>query len=457
MLQHFQTLKNNFPPVHLAAASICGLILGITLLLLPSENVSATRELRDHKSAPERTSNSLALQFSNAHTQENTPASLIAHEQGSSTDQTPDNWVIYSVQKDDNLTSLFRRAGLSAQDVHYVSQATSKGKELSRLYPGEKLAFQVANGRLKKIKYQVNALKTIVIESLNPGAPHQYQVRTIERTPETRERFTEVSIHNSLFSDAASAGLSDNMIMRFASIFSWDIDFSQDIHNGDSVRIIYNEQFLDGKKIRDGNIVAAQFISQGKTYTAVRYTDSDGRTRYYTPEGHSMRKAFLRMPVDFARISSRFKLSRKHPVLNKIRAHKGVDYAAKTGTPIKASGDGKVIWLGTKGGYGRTIIIEHGGKIQTLYAHMSKYNTQLKKGSRVKQGQTIGYIGSSGLATGPHLHYEFRVDGTHKNPMTVKFPQAEPVASKERLAFRQIANQMMAQLETYSVRYASAQ
>jgi len=457
MLHHLRLLKDRFPPVHLAAASICGLIIGITLLLFPSEDVSATRELRN---TDMRTTNPLKLDLPS-----NSLSTAISNpipDQLTNTQQnllTKDNqeWVTYSVQKNDNLTSLFERAGLNAQDVHYVSQATATGKELSRLYPGEQLAFQIINGQLRKIRYQVNALKTIIIESLNASTPNQYLVKTLERTPETRERYAEATIHNSLFVDAASAGLSDNMIMRFAAIFGWDIDFSQDIHEGDNFRVIYNEQFLDGKKIRDGNIVAAQFSSQGQIYTAIRYTDTDGRTRYYTPEGHSMRKAFLRMPVDFARISSSFNLSRKHPVLNKIRAHKGVDYAAKTGTPIKASGDGKVIWLGTKGGYGRTIMIEHGGKIQTLYAHMSKYNPKLKSGSRVKQGQTIGYIGSSGLATGPHLHYEFRVNGTHKNPMTVKLPLAEPVASKERIDFRQVANQMMAQLETYSTRYASIQ
>ncbi len=478
-------IKGKFPTVHLAAASICGAVLGVTLLLLPSEEVSATRAAQDSSTLQHESTDITLNRIRNTinlplETSSDTPGSsdstkdIIEQNQSVTTeeptapasdiadiakteDNTPaeetDNWISYTVQKNDNLTSLFKRAGLSATDVYNVSNATKEDNELARLYPGEKLSFSIEGGALKKVKYKMNALKTLYIES----NPEGYTTRIDERTPITKQRFAEGVINNSLFVDANNAGVSSNLIMRFAGLFGWDIDFSQDIQPGDSFKIIYNEQYLDGKKISDGNIIAAQFTNQGETFTAIRYTDSDNNTSYYTPDGHSMRKAFLRMPVDFARISSGFTTARKHPVLNKIRAHKGVDYAASTGTPIKASGDGKVIWLGTKNGFGRTIVLQHGNNITTLYAHMSKYNSKLKQGSRVKQGQVIGYIGQSGLATGPHLHYEFQVNGAHKNPMTVKFPQAEPVAPKERLAFAATAKQIVAMLDNHgSTQYAQA-
>ncbi|MGY8871336.1 MAG: peptidoglycan DD-metalloendopeptidase family protein [Pseudomonadales bacterium] len=475
MPNFLQQIKGRFPTVHLAAISICGVILSITLLLLPSEEVSATKnnlpttqisENSTHLDSVDQTAQrirkSLVLDLASPTSslpESQRDAATFTPTQETKTDvattivQPTENWISYTVQKNDNLTSLFKRAGLNARDVYNISQATKQNNELSRLYPGESLAFLIEEASLKKLKYEISPLKTLLVELID----NKFAVNTIERTPVTKERYIEGVIEGSLFVDAERAGLSNNMIMQFASIYGWDIDFSQDIRKGDSFRIIYNEQFLDGKKISDGHIVAAQFINNGENLTAIRYTDSQGSSSYYTPDGHSMRKAFLRMPINFARVSSRFNLSRKHPVLNKIRAHKGVDYAASTGTPIKASGDGKVIWKGNKGGYGRAVIIQHGSNITTLYAHMSKYNKKLKKGSRVKQGQVIGYVGKSGLATGPHLHYEFRVNGAHKNPMTVKFPHASPVPKKELVAFEEVASQMKNQLKTYAAtQYARA-
>jgi murein DD-endopeptidase MepM/ murein hydrolase activator NlpD len=207
--------------------------------------------------------------------------------------------------------------------------------------------------------------------------------------------------------------------------------------------------FLGDKKIRDGRIIAAEFINKGKTHQAILYNSPKGDSNYFTPEGYSMRKAFIRSPVDFRRISSRFQRERWHPVLGKKRPHKGVDYAAASGTPIKAAGDGKISFRGRKGGYGRTIILRHGSNITTLYAHMSSYKRGLSKGSRVKQGQVIGYVGKSGLATGPHLHYEFRVNGSHRNPLTVKLPQADPLPKRYRAEFKQAAQPLLAQLQLY--------
>jgi murein DD-endopeptidase MepM/ murein hydrolase activator NlpD len=237
------------------------------------------------------------------------------------------------------------------------------------------------------------------------------------------------------------------MTMELAGIFGWDIDFALDIRKGDQFTVLYEELYLDGERIGNGDILAAEFINQGRRYQAVRYTDAGGKTDFYSLDGKSMRKAFLRTPVEFSRISSGFSLGRKHPILNKIRAHKGVDYAAATGTPIKATSNGKIVHRGKKGGYGNTIIIQHGTKYSTLYAHMSKFRGGLKTGSHVKQGQVIGYIGSSGLATGPHLHYEFRVDGVHRDPLKVKLPGSEPLDSKYLADFSRKAESLLAQLD----------
>ena len=252
---------------------------------------------------------------------------------------------------------------------------------------------------------------------------------------------------SSLFLAGQRAGLSDKLIMEMVSLFGWDIDFALDIRKGDEFKLIYQEQYKDDQKVGDGPIVAAVFTNRNEAFRAVRYTTPDGDTNYYNENGASMRKAFLRTPLKFSRISSRFNLRRKHPVLNRIRAHKGVDYAAPTGTPIKATGDGTVTLAGRKGGYGRTVILKHGGTRSTLYAHMSSISKNIRRGKRVKQGQIIGYVGKSGLATGPHLHYEFRVNGVHRNPLTVKFPNASGVPKKYLADFKQQTAVHLAQLE----------
>jgi len=255
--------------------------------------------------------------------------------------------------------------------------------------------------------------------------------KTYSHLIETREAHASGKIKSSLFLAAQDAGISQNVIMELANIFGWDIDFALDIRKGDSFTVLYEELYRNGEKISDGKILAAEFINDGKAYRAVRYTNPQtNRSEYFTPDGKSMRKAFLRSPVDFTRISSRFTVNRYHPILHKFRSHKGVDYAAKRGTPVHAAGDGKVIFKGKKGGYGKVMIVQHGSKYTTLYAHLKTYNRKLRVGSKVKQGQTIAYVGSSGLATGPHLHYEFRVNGTHRNPLTVRLPVSSPVPKR---------------------------
>ena len=243
------------------------------------------------------------------------------------------------------------------------------------------------------------------------------------------------SITHSLFGAATEAGISDNMIMELAEIFGWDIDFVRDIRKGDSFKLIY-EQHVSGENVlQEGDIVAAEFINKGQKFTAIRHIDSKGNIGYYAPDGGSMKGTFLKSPMKFSRVSSGFSKKRFHPVLKRWRAHKGVDYAARSGSPIRSVANGKIIHRGTKGGYGRTIILSHGGKYTTLYAHMSKYHPKIKSGKHVKQGQIIGYVGATGLATGPHLHYEFRVNGVHRNPLTYKTPKASAITAQEKPNF----------------------
>jgi murein DD-endopeptidase MepM/ murein hydrolase activator NlpD len=234
--------------------------------------------------------------------------------------------------------------------------------------------------------------------------------------------------------------------MELAGIFGWDVDFALDIRSGDRFTLVYEELFLDGKKQRDGNIIAAEFNNRGKTYRALRYTNDEGVSDYFSPDGKSMRKAFIRTPVDFTRISSRFG-KRRHPTLNKMKNHHGVDYAAPRGTPIKAAGDGKLTFVGRKGGYGKTVKIQHGGKYSTLYAHMSRIKPGMRRGKKVRQGQTIGYVGSTGRSTGPHLHYEFRVNGVHRNPLRVRLPDAAPIHAKYKTDFLDKSRSLVARLD----------
>lgn len=236
---------------------------------------------------------------------------------------------------------------------------------------------------------------------------------------------TQGVITSSLPEAGKKAGLSDALTDQLTQIFAWDIDFATNLHDGDRFTVVYERGGFNGAD----DIVAAEFVNRGRTYRAVRYIDKDGYANYYTPEGHALQKAFLSTPVDFARISSGFNLSRRHPVLNRIRAHKGVDYAARTGTPVKATGNGEIAFLGRKGGYGQVVIIKHGDRYETVYAHLSKYKNGLQEGSMVRQGDVIGYVGQTGLATGPHLHYEFRIDGVHQNPLTAQVSNSIPVRS----------------------------
>jgi len=352
-------------------------------------------------------------------------------------------WEEVVVKRGDTLSSIFSRLEMHSQlaPIMALGDAT---RALTSVHPGQVLRVRRGERGLEELVYDLNDAERLRIWREDSGLHAETTVRDLE----VREARAAGTIRYSLFEAGLQAGLSQNLIMELATIFGWDIDFALDIRAGDQFSVLYEEYYRDGEKLRDGRILAAEFINQGRTFRAAYFNGEGARAGYYSEDGRSMRKAFLRAPVDFHRISSRFQPERHHPVLGVKRPHRGVDYAAATGTPIKAAGDGKVTFRGVKGGYGNTVIIQHGATYSTLYAHMSKFRSGVGVGTRVKQGQIIGYVGMTGLATGPHLHYEFLVNGVHRNPLTIKLPTAEPLPKAVIARFQEHAAPLFAQLDT---------
>ncbi|WP_440053970.1 peptidoglycan DD-metalloendopeptidase family protein [Pseudoalteromonas sp. T1lg65] len=345
----------------------------------------------------------------------------------------------HQVKPGDNLALIFKRAGYSAKTVHNVVSTNAETRKLTKIHPGEVLSFASdGNGDLAQLKYVLSKTDTLFITRNGEG---KYETRIESKEIEVRENAATGQINSSFWSAGISAGLSERQIMNFADIFGWDIDFANDIRKGDSFSLIYETFFVDGEEIGTGKIIAAEFINQGESYSAVRHTDGD----YYTPEGRSMKKAFLRAPVNFKYISSNFNPKRLHPVTGRVSAHRGIDYAARVGTPVVSSGNGKVIKASYDRLNGHHVFIQHGGKYITKYLHLNKRH--VKNGQKVKQGQKIGTVGSTGRVTGPHLHYEFLVNGVHRNPKTVKLPKSEPLPKAELAKFKPVASQLVAKLQ----------
>lgn len=421
---------------HLILATLIG--LGLIIALVSSQDVSAKRinvpldlslESSSHSPLPE-----------------------------SDTDwpQLSNSWHSYKVKRGETLSALFSRANLSNNDLYSLIHSPDLTTNLARLMPGQQLHFLLDdNGKLKTTRFDHSMTKMSLFERQENG---KFVENILQREPEKELRYSEGVIKDAFFNAGKDANLSQQTIMNLANIFGWDIDFTLDMRPGDSFKVLYYEELLDGSYYRDGDILAAEFTNQGTTYRAVRYTDKEGKTSYYSEDGRSMRKQFLRSPVDFARISSHFTTRRYHPVLHKFRSHKGTDYAARRGTPIKATGSGKVITAKLSRSYGKYVVLQHGSRYTTLYAHMNGFAKGIRSGTKVRQGQIIGYVGSTGYATGPHLHYEFRVNGIHKNPVTVKLPAAEPIASKERERFEQYASNLLSNFGTQgNVQIAAAE
>lgn len=372
------------------------------------------------------------------------PAHLAGPDTVEAAEPPPTDWISVTVAAGNTLSVLFSQLGLSAASLHAVVSSGKDAQRFTRLRVGQVVEFKKDEaGELSAIRSKINELETIRVD--RKGDTFAFSTENIE--PEVRTRFAKGEINSSLFLSAQQAGLSHNLTMQMANIFGYDVDFAREIRKGDSFEVLFEELHVGNKRVGTNNILAARFTNRGKVFTAVRFTDKNGNSSYYRADGTSMRKAFIRTPVELARISSRYNPNRRHPVLKTVRPHRGVDYAAATGTPIRATGDGRVVHAGRKGGYGNTVVLKHGQKYQTLYAHMSRFAKGLKVGDNVSQGQVIGYVGTTGLSTGPHLHYEFLVNGTHVDPLNAKLPVADPVPQSERTAFLKLSNTLMAKLD----------
>ena len=349
------------------------------------------------------------------------------------------DFVDHKVKNGDNLAIIFKRAGFSAQTLHKLINTNAETRKLTKIHPGEILSFATAeDGSLAQLRYVISKTDTLFVTLNEEG---NYDTAIDSKEIETLTKTAGGEISNNFWTSAIAAGLSERQIMNFADIFGWDVDFANDIRKGDVFGLIYESHYVDGEFIGTGKIIAAEFINQGQRFAAIRHTDGN----FYTPEGRSMKKAFLRAPVNFKYISSSFNPKRLHPVTGQVRAHRGIDYAARTGTPVVASGNGKVIKAGYSKYNGNYVFISHGTQYVTKYLHLNK--KLVKTGQKVKQGDKIGTVGSTGRVTGAHLHYEFLVNGVHRNPKTVKLPKSEPLPRSELAKFKPIADNFIAQLE----------
>ena len=413
-----------FPAPHILAVLV--LALGLAAVSLSSKNSAATT----------RSIQSLTLPPVSDH-QAQIPLEELAPEKPAYKE------VKLTIKSGDNLSLLFKRAGLNDTAMMNFIAAAEHSEKLNAIKPGHDLIFSFdADNAIHKLTYIKSRLSRYHFTQTN-GA---YTFKEINRNPDIRRASRSGIIESSLYLAGQEAGLDDKLIMELAEVFGWDIDFALDIRKGDSFRILYEERFLDGEKLGNGAILSAEFINQSESFQAVRYVHEDGRAEYYTPDGKNMRKAFLRAPVDFRRISSNFNPRRLHPVTKRVRPHRGIDYAAKVGTPVWSSGDGKVIAASYTKYNGNYVIIQHGNNVQTKYLHLQK--KLVKKGQRIRQKQVIGTVGATGLVTGPHLHYEFLLNGVHRNPRTIiqKLPKAESISPSLKADFELQTQPVLAQM-----------
>lgn len=373
-------------------------------------------------------------------------------EPGAPGDNGP-SWKDLEVRRGDNLSLIFKRAGVASADLQAVLETKDAGRSLRSIFPGQIISFQLdEDGGLLEMRYAKSPLETTVFERNGQGFDFSRQLHT----PEIHKAFRHARISSSLFNAGQDAGLSGRLILELANIFGGVIDFVLDPRAGDTFSVLYEEQYLNGERIGEGSIIAAEFVNEGRRYSAFKYVDGKGQSGYYSPDGVSMRKAFLRAPLDFTRVSSNFNMRRLHPIAKVIRPHRGIDYAASTGTPVYASGDGRVAASGYSRANGNYVYIKHGDRYMTRYLHLHK--RVVNSGQRVRQGQTIGTVGSTGLSTGPHLHYEFLVNGVHRNPKDVldSLPLATKLAANEMPKFTASISGEQTQLASYTEAWALA-
>lgn len=358
---------------------------------------------------------------------------------------TVDDWQVVRVQPGQTLSEIFNGRGLGLSDLHKVLDAAGDQKTaLQSIRPGQEFDFLLdSDGSLKGFRFDPDHASRAVIRL--DGTQPTLAIK--KRAMDVREQVAHGVIRSSLYAAGDQAGLNASMIGKLANLFKYDIDFVQDIRSGDSFTVIYDDIYRDGMRYGQGDILAAEFVNQGKRYTAYRFKKDDGSYGWYSEDGRPIQKSFLRIPVDFTRISSKFTTARMHPILGRMRAHKGVDYAAPKGTPIHAAGDGVIKYHGWERGYGNFVLIQHNSHISTAYGHMSRFVKGQHVGEHVRQGEVIGYVGMTGLATGPHLHYEFRVNGVQRNPQTVTLPKPKPLPAAELARFEsQVVKPQLARL-----------
>ncbi len=347
------------------------------------------------------------------------------------------------VRRNDTLDAIFRKLELSLTDLANLRALSGARALIDRLVPGESLHLTHRNGELLTLERNLSLTEQLKVTRAADGFRADVSPRPIE----ARAVVAHGTIDSSLFDAAQSAGLQDQTVLQLAQIFGWDIDFALDLRPGDEFTVSYQRLYQNGAYLQDGPILAARFANQGREVRAVRFRAPDGSERYYSPDGRSMQKAFLRAPLEFRRVSSKFSRARYHPILDLVRAHQGVDYAAPSGTPVRAAGDGRVRFCGRRGGYGNLVELDHGGGIVTVYGHLSRFAPPTRVGARVQQGQTIAYVGMTGLATGPHLHYEYRLNGRYLDPQHVKLPDATPLDGSLKADFARQTAPYLAAIE----------
>jgi len=371
------------------------------------------------------------------------PAAASASSVDAAPRPAPFEFVAVTIGRNDTLDQVFRGLQLKLSDLAALRSLPDVRKSLDMIRPGDVIQLTHLNGEIRSLTRQINDTAMLSVTRADDG----FSANILENPLETGERTLRGTVDSSLYVAVNSAGGTDRLAVELADVFKYDIDFVNQVQPGDHFVVAHEQVYQDGRFVRDGDILAAEFVNAGKSYRAVRYVGPNGKADYYSPDGRPVRKAFLRYPVDYARISSGFSLARRHPVLNRVRAHKGIDFAAATGTPIKAAGSGRIAERGRKGGYGNAIVVNHGKGITTLYGHMSRFAKGLSVGSVVQQGQVIGYVGMTGLATGPHVHYEYRVNGVHKNPARVTTPKADPIPESLMADFKAQTAPLLARLD----------
>ncbi|MBI3524805.1 MAG: M23 family metallopeptidase [Betaproteobacteria bacterium] len=350
------------------------------------------------------------------------------------------------IQRGDSVASLLARLGVQDEAAFQFLRDNPDTQAIFRqLRPGKPVSAHVGgNGELQMLIYPLNGNdRALFVERRNGRLQASEQALQLD----TQVQMKSGQIQYSLFGATDAAGLPDSVALQLADIFGGDIDFHRDLRRGDRFAVVYETLSHLGKTMRTGRILAAEFVNNGRTYRAVWFEDTAGKGGYYTADGKNIRKAFLRSPLEFSRITSGFTTARFHPILQKWRAHTGVDYGAPIGAKVKATADGVVDFAGNQGGYGRVIILRHQGRYTTLYGHLSRFAAGIKTGARVSQGEVIGYVGTTGWSTGPHLHYEFRVGGVYKNPLTIALPGAPPLGPQQLTQFQAYAQPLLARLD----------